>query len=68
MRSDIRVLLRPLVRTVGLFVAVAVVVIACLLVLVVMVRGSYADTLPPPLVGASAVPSLIVLVARGGSC
>jgi len=47
MRSDVRALLRPLVRTVGLLVAVALGVVACLLVLLVMVRGSYAETLPP---------------------
>jgi hypothetical protein len=67
MRSDVRALLRPLVRTVGLFVAVALAVVACLLVLLVMVRGSYAEA-PPPLAGAAALPSLAVPVAqRGGS-
>jgi hypothetical protein len=35
MRSDVRALLRPLVRTVGLLLAVAVGVIACLMVLAV---------------------------------
>jgi hypothetical protein len=63
MRSDVRALLRPLVRAVGLFVAVAVVVIACLLVLVVMVRGSYAEGLPS-LAGPAIVPSVVLLVAR----
>ena len=67
MRSDVRALLRPLVRMVGLFVAVALGVVVCLLVLLVMVRGSYADALSP-LSGAAALPSLVVLVAqRGGS-
>src|SRR5262245_18840934 len=36
MRSDVRALLRPLMKTVGLLLT------ACLLVLLVMVRGSYA--------------------------
>ena len=40
MRSDVRALLRPLVRTVGLLMAVAVAVIACLMVLAVMVWGN----------------------------
>ena len=40
MRSDVRALLRPLVRTVGLLLAVAVAVIACLMVLAVMVWGN----------------------------
>jgi hypothetical protein len=67
MRSDVRALLRPLVRTVGLLVAVALGVVACLLVLLVMVRGSYAEALPP-LTGAAALPSLAVLVVQlGGS-
>jgi hypothetical protein len=65
MRSDVRALLRPLVRTVGLLVAVALGVVACLLVLLVMVRGSYAETLPP-LAGAAALPSLVVPVAQRG--
>jgi hypothetical protein len=60
MRSDVRALLRPLVRTVGLLVVVALGVVACLLVLLVMVRGSYAEALPP-LAGAAAV-----LVAQRG--
>jgi hypothetical protein len=66
MRSDIRALLRPLVRTVGLFVAVSLLVVACLLVLLVTVRGSYAEALPP-LPGATPLPSLVVpVVQRGG--
>jgi hypothetical protein len=66
MRSDIRALLRPLVRTVGLFVAVSLLVVACLLVLLVTVRGSYAEALPP-LAGATPLPSLVVpVVQRGG--
>ena len=44
MRSDVRALLRPLVKTVGLLLAVALGVVACLLVLLVMVRGSDAMT------------------------
>jgi hypothetical protein len=52
MRSDVRALLRPLVRTVGLLVAVALGVVACLLVLLVTVRGSYAEALLP-LAGAA---------------
>ena len=40
MRSDVRALLRPLVKTVGLLLAVGLGVVACLLVLLVMVRGS----------------------------
>jgi uncharacterized protein YecT (DUF1311 family) len=40
MRSDVRALLRPLVKTVGLLLAVALGVVACLLVLLLMVRGS----------------------------
>jgi hypothetical protein len=66
MRSDVRALLRPLVRTVGLLVAVALGVVACLLVLLAIVRGSYAETLPP-LAGAAALPSLIVVAQPGGS-
>jgi len=66
MRSDVRALLRPLVRTVGLLVAVALGVVACLLVLLAIVRGSYAETLPP-LAGAAALRSLIVVAHRGGS-
>jgi hypothetical protein len=65
MRSDVRALLRPLVKTVGLFLAVALGVVVCLLVLLVMVRGSYAEALPP-LAGAAALPSLVVLVAQRG--
>src|SRR6516165_4786909 len=42
MRSDVRALLRPLMKTVGLLLTVALGVVACLLVLLVMVRGSYA--------------------------
>jgi hypothetical protein len=58
MRSDVRALLRPLVKTVGLFLAVALGVVVCLLVILAIVRGSYAE----------AFPSLVVLVApRGGS-
>jgi uncharacterized protein YecT (DUF1311 family) len=41
MRSDVRALLRPLMKTVGLL-TVALGVVACLLVLLVMGRGSYA--------------------------
>jgi uncharacterized protein YecT (DUF1311 family) len=40
MRSDVRALLRPLVRTVGLLLAVTLGIAACLLVLLVMVWGS----------------------------
>src|SRR5262249_15707971 len=40
MRSDVRALLHPLVKTVGLLLAVALGVVACLLVLLLMVRGS----------------------------
>src|SRR5438034_10130951 len=40
MRSDVRALLRPLVKTVGLLLAVGLGVVACLLVLLVTVRGS----------------------------
>jgi hypothetical protein len=58
MRSDVRALLRPLVRTVGLLVAVALGVLACLLVLLVIVRGSYTEALPP-VVGAAAPPWLV---------
>jgi uncharacterized membrane protein len=65
MRSDVRALLRPLVRTVGLLLAVAVAVIACLMVLAVMVWGNYAEALPP-LTGAAALPSLVVLIAQHG--
>src|SRR5262249_53997746 len=60
MRSDVRALLRPLGGRVGLLVVVALGVVACLLVLLVMVRGSYAEALPP-LAGATAV-----LVAQRG--
>ena len=42
MRSDVRALLHPLMKTVGLLLTVALGVVACLLVLLVMVRGSYA--------------------------
>jgi hypothetical protein len=59
MGSDVRALLRPLVRTVGLFLAVALGVVACLLVLLALVRGSYAEAVLP-LAGAAALP-----VARG---
>jgi len=65
MRSDVRALLRPLVRTVGLLLAVAVAVIACLMVLAVMVWGNYAEALPP-LKGAAALPSFVVLIAQHG--
>jgi hypothetical protein len=51
MRSDVRALLRPLV-TVGLLVAVALGVVACLLVLLLTVRWSYAEALLP-LAGAA---------------
>src|SRR5262245_26268469 len=40
-------ILRPLARTVALFLALALGVVACLLVLVVMVRRSYSKLLPP---------------------
>src|SRR5262245_51417998 len=40
MRSDVRALLRPLVKTVGLLLAGALAVVAWLPVLLVMVRGS----------------------------
>src|SRR5262249_31412532 len=40
MRSDARALLRPLMKTVGLLLAVALGVVPCLLVLLVMVGGS----------------------------
>ncbi len=67
MRSDVWALLRPLVRTVGLIVAVALGVVACLLVLLATVRGSYAEAVLP-LAGAAALPSLEVHMAqRGGS-
>src|SRR5215472_13608954 len=36
MRSDVRALLRPLMKTVGLLLAVALGIVACLLVLLVM--------------------------------
>jgi hypothetical protein len=52
MRSDVRALLRPLVRTVGLLVAVALGVVARLLVLLLTVRWSYAEALLP-LAGAA---------------
>jgi hypothetical protein len=52
MRSDVRALLRPLVRTVGLLVAIALGVVACLLVFLITVRGSYAEALLP-LAGAA---------------
>ena len=65
MRSDVRALLRPLVKTVGLFLAVALGVVACLLVLLAIVRGSYAEAIPP-LAGAAALPSLVVLIAPPG--
>ena len=65
MRSDVRALLRPLVRTVGLLLAVAVAVIACLMVLAVMVWGNYAEALPS-LTGAASLPSLVVLIAQHG--
>src|SRR5215471_2314746 len=41
MRSDVRALLRLLMKTIGLLLTVALGVVACL-VLLVMVRGSYA--------------------------
>ena len=67
MRSDVWALLRPLVRAVGLIVAVALGVVACLLVLLATVRGSYAEAVLP-LAGAAALPSLEVHMAqRGGS-
>jgi hypothetical protein len=65
MRSDILTLLRPLVRTAGLFLAVALGVLAGLLVLLVMMRGGYAEALPP-LAGAAALPWL-PLARRGRS-
>src|SRR5262245_61343448 len=40
MRSDVRALLRPLMKTVGLLFTVALMIVACLLVLLVMARGS----------------------------
>jgi len=43
MRSDVRALLRPLMKTVGLLLAVALGIVACLLVLLVIVRGSDAS-------------------------
>jgi hypothetical protein len=47
--------------------AVALGVVACLLVLLAIVRGSYAEAVLP-LAGAAALPSLEVLMAqRGGS-
>jgi hypothetical protein len=65
MRSDVRALLSPLVKTVGLFLAVTLGVVACLLVLLAIVRGSYAEAVPP-LAGAAALPSLVVLIAQRG--
>jgi hypothetical protein len=59
MRSDVRALLRPLVKTVGLLLAVALGVVACLLVLLVMVRGSYAEAVPP-LAGSAVLPPLLI--------
>ncbi len=46
MRPDIQALLRPLVRTVALLLALALGVGACLLVLMVIVRGSHAEAFP----------------------
>jgi len=67
MRSDVRALLRPLVRTVGVFLAVVLGVVACLLVLLAIVRGSYAEAVLP-LARAAHLPSPEVLMAqRGGS-
>jgi hypothetical protein len=57
MRSDILTLLRPLVRTVGVFLIIALGVLAGLLVLLVMMGGGYAEALPP-LAGAAALPWL----------
>jgi hypothetical protein len=65
MRSDVRALLRPLVKTVGLFLAVALAIVACLLVLLAIVRGSYAEAVPP-LAGATALSSLVVLITQSG--
>ena len=42
MTSDVRALLRPLMKTGVLLLTVALGVVACLLVLLVMVRGSFA--------------------------
>ena len=42
MTSDVRALLRPLMKTVVLLLTVALGVVACLLVLLVMVGGSFA--------------------------
>jgi hypothetical protein len=58
MRSDIWTLLRPLVRTLSLFLAVALGVLACLLVLLVMVRSGYAEVPSCPPSGAAALPWL----------
>jgi hypothetical protein len=65
MRPEVQALLRPLVRTVALLLALGVGVVACLLVFLVMVRGSYAEALPP-LAGATPLPSLVVPVAQRG--
>jgi len=56
MRPDIRVLLRPLVRTVALLLALALGAVACRLVLLSMVRGSYAEAFLP-FAGAATIPS-----------
>jgi hypothetical protein len=49
-------LLRPLVRTAGMLLAVAFGALACLFVLVLVVRAHDAQSLPP-LWGAAAFPS-----------
>ena len=65
MRPDIQALLRPLVRTVALLLALALGVGACLLVLMVIVRGSHAEAFLP-LAGAATLPSLVALIALHG--
>jgi hypothetical protein len=65
MRPEVRALVRPLVRTVALLLALGVGVVACLLVFLVMVRGSSAEALPP-LAGATPLSSLVVPVAQRG--
>jgi hypothetical protein len=64
MTPEVRALLRPVVTTVALLLALALGAVACLLVLLNMVRGSTESFLP--VTGAATLPPLVALVALRG--
>ena len=64
MTPEVRALLRPVVRTVALLLALALGAVACLLVFLNLVRGSTESFLP--VMGAATLPPLVALVAGRG--